>query len=29
MSNYIAIVNRMNPVVFAHKGYLRPYACLS
>jgi hypothetical protein len=29
MSSYIAIINQINPIVFAHKGYLRPYACLS
>jgi hypothetical protein len=29
MSSYRIIVNKMNPVVFAHKGFLRPYACLS
>ncbi|GEM_PF-6630386 len=32
MSNrtiFTITINRMNPVAFAHKGFLRPYACLS
>ncbi len=29
MSNYISIINKMNPIAFAHKGYLRPFAWLT